>query len=206
MAWLALKDGLELNYWRQADLAGHRAKLAVYLWAFGHYKQPRSVLEIGPGPLGGVLSLIGRPHSDDPNPLPPMRRVGVDPLADEYREAGLAPDDPSITMIAAHFEKWITAEKFDAIFSMDALDHGEMGFHLIPKIAGLLNPGGRFYLHVHLRTPEGLNESHDHALTLEQLFAALSGTDLVELRRDIYPEDVTGTFHCNALVGVWEKP
>jgi cyclopropane fatty-acyl-phospholipid synthase-like methyltransferase len=194
---LTKKDGLELNFWTMAaDIPYHRAKLSVYLWSWGCYKIPDSVLEIGCGPIGGFLPLITRAR----------RRVGVDPLVDEYRKAGLLPADPGIDFVAAHFEQWETIERFDAIVAADSLDHGEMGFDLIPKIAELLNPGGRFYLHVHLRPPERLNESHDHSLTSEGLDRALAAAvPLIELRREIFPIDVDGTFECPALVAVWER-
>jgi hypothetical protein len=105
-----------------------------------------------------------------------------------------------------HFEGWDTEHRFDAIFSIDSLDHGEMGFGLLPKIAGLLAPGGRFYLFVHLRPPARLNEIHDHALTIADLDKALALTRLKELRREIFPQDLDLSFDCPCLVGVWEMP
>jgi SAM-dependent methyltransferase len=194
------KDELELAYWQQANIEEHRAKLALYLWAFGEFRYPDRVLEIGCGPLGGFLPLLSRATI----------RLGVDPLVNEYRRAGLLQDDDGIAYVAARFEEWATAKRikvlelFDAIFSADSLDHGEMSFYLIPRIAELLAPGGRFYLHVHLRPGDLINLIHDHSLTIAQLDAALARTDLVELRRDIYPSDVDGGF-CEAVVGVWEK-
>ncbi len=80
-----------------------------------------------------------------------------------------------------------------------------MGFHLLPKIAGLLKPGGLFYLVVHLRPLERLNEIHDHQMTETDLDAQLAALDLTELRRAIYPQELDGTFDCPCLVGVWEK-
>lgn len=196
---LTRKDEMELHYWTHSEHNEyHRAKLAMYLWAFGHYNNPQSVLEIGCGPFGGVLPLIHRaPH-----------RVGIDPLVEEYRKAGFLPTIPGVTFLAAHFESWNNPgnERFDAIFAADALDHGEMGFDLIPWIASLLNPGGRFFMHVNLRPTGRLNAIHDHCLTEEQLNTALAQTPLIELRREIYPDDIDGTFECPTLVGVWERP
>ncbi len=187
---------MELQYWQQADLPSHRAKLSLYLWAFGFYRNPASVLEIGCGPLGGVLPLITRAQ----------RRVAVDPLCEAYREAGMLPLDSGIEFISEHFEEWKSSEKFDAIFAADALDHGEMGFFLMPRFAEMLTPGGRLYVHVNMRPAERLNALHDHPLTIGNLDAALAHSKLVELRRDIYPNDVDGAYECPSLVGVWERP
>lgn len=190
------KDEMEIQYWKQADLECHRAKMSIYLWAFGFYGMPESILEIACGPLGGILPLLIRAK----------RRVGIDPLCDEYRACGLMSDAPGVEYISAHYEEWATDEKFDAVFACDALDHGEMGFFLVPKLASMLNPGGRLYVHVNLRPTSKLNAIHDHKLTIEQLDAALKKTALVELRRDIYPEDVDNSYDCPTLVGVWELP
>jgi len=200
-ATLTRKDSMELAYWKNTDLAYHRAKNVIYMWAFGHYKQPQSILEIGCGPLGGILPFF-LAHRLDPDAQP--RRVGVDPLIEEYWALGNLPSGPEY--ISAHFEEWQTEERFDAIFAIDALDHGEMGLALLPKIESLLNPGGRFYLHLHFRPDARLNEIHDHKMTVEDLDYWLSRTNLVELRRDWYPRDVDDSFDCPTLVAVWERP
>jgi trans-aconitate methyltransferase len=165
------------------------------LWAFGFYRQADSVLEIGTGPLGGFLPFVKA-----------KRRVGVDPCYGLYQESGVLRLYPGVQYITEHFESWATNETFDLIFSSDSLDHGEMGFNLIPRIAEKLNPGGRFYLHVNLRTSDRLNQVHDHCLTVEDLDRALAHTGLIELRRDFYESDIDGSFAVNTLVGVWEKP
>lgn len=198
---LTRKDHMELGYWKGAPADYHRAKMALYLWAFGCFRYPGRVLEIGCGPHGGFLPLLDRS----------ALRVGVDPLIDTYRAEGLLVDTPGVQYIAEHFETWAGprrngAYQYDAIFAADSLDHGEMGFGLVPWIAELLAPGGRFYLHVNLRPAARLNAIHDHSLTVEQLDAALVGTGLVELRRDFYEQDVDGSFDCLSLVGVWERP
>lgn len=191
---LTKKDALEYNYWATTKYAEyHRAKLGLYLWAFGHYDQPQSVLEIGCGPYGGVLPMIARAP----------RRVGVDPLANEYRKLGQLPD--GIDFVAAHFEEWPCAETFDAIFAIDALDHGEMGLQLLPKIAELLTPRGRFYLHLHFRPAHRLNEIHNHSMSEADLRHNLEVARLKPLSGTWYSDDVDGTFECRTLVGVYER-
>jgi SAM-dependent methyltransferase len=203
---LTRKDEMELHYWKVTENREyHRAKMALYLWAFGFFRYPKRVLEIGCGPFGGFLPLLDRA----------ALRVGVDPLVGEYRRAGLLTDAEGITYVADHFETWSSSGRpgsagvlFDAIFAADALDHGEMGFETIPRLAEILAPGGRLYVHVNLRPADRLNAIHDHSLTVAQLDAALdrayAGPRLTELRREIFPEDIDGTF-CESLVGVWER-
>ncbi len=194
---LTLKDMLELSYWTTSKhMSYHRAKYAMYLWTFGHANQPKSVLEIGPGPLGGVLPLIARAN----------RLVGVDPLVDRYRAAGLLPEIEGGEFISMHFEDWQTEERFDAVFAIDALDHGEMGLHLLPKIAGLLNPGGRMYLHLHFRPASRLNEIHDHQMTEEDLRVNLAAAGLQYISETWLSDDIDGTFECPTLVAVYERP
>lgn len=191
-----LKDDLELKWWKQADLVAQQSKMLLYLEAFGLSTNPVTpdVLEIGTGPLLGLLPYFQAPI-----------RVGVDPMIDRYREAGLLRTDVDCKLVNCQFERWGTSQRFSTIVSADALDHGEMGFHLIPKIAELLKPGGCFYLHVHLRPKDYINLIHDHQLTQLQLDDALAHTNLQEQRRVLYPKDIDGQF-CEALVGVWRKP
>ncbi len=197
---LTRKDEMELHYWKVTENREyHRSKMALYLWAFGCFRYPDRVLEIGCGPFGGFLPLFGRAAV----------RIGIDPLVEEYRAAGLLTDTEGVTYVAAHFETHIIDGQFDAIFAADALDHGEMGFDLIPRLAGLLTPGGRLYVHVNLRPADRLNAIHDHGLTVAQLDAALiraseCGIELHELRRELFPCDIDGTF-CESVVGVWER-
>lgn len=188
------KDLLELKYWLTGDVAKERAMQPRYLEAFGFSGPVESVLEIGTGPFFGMLPLIESP-----------RKVGVDPLYQAYYDTSILDDQPAIERVGEPFESWHTDERFDGILSANALDHGEMGFDLVPKIAGLLKPGGRLYLHVHLRPAELLNLIHDHCLTVEDLDRNLEGLGLVELKRDFFEHDIDGEF-CSSLVGVWQRP
>src|SRR5262249_39113012 len=103
------------------------------------------------------------------------------------------------------FEYWDTSDRFDYIITTNTLDHGELGFHVLPKIYRLLKPGGRLYLHVHLRPPDLINILHDHALTMEQFFASVQDTRWTTVERKIYNSDVDGNF-CQALVAILRRP
>jgi cyclopropane fatty-acyl-phospholipid synthase-like methyltransferase len=150
------------------------------------------VLEIGTGPFGGVLPLIQA-----------VRKVGIDPLCSEYRKLKTLEELPGIEYVEAYFEEWRTEDRFDTVIAIDALDHGEMGFHLLPRIFDLLRSGGRLYLHVHFRPPDYLNLIHDHPMTEKDLDRFLGA--FAEEKRQFYEHDVGGDF-CRALVGVWRRP
>lgn len=195
-----IKDRLELNYWLTADMKEHRAKLLQYVGAWslgaGWPKEFGTVLEIGTGPTGGILPLINA-----------KRKIGVDPMHQIYCDLELLTPDKSVEYNAEYFEAMsFNGQRFDAIFCADALDHGDLSFSIIPRIADLLSAGGRFYLHVHLRPPDLINLIHDHGLTIEQLDKVLTNDCLTleEQFRKVYPTDVDEKF-CEAVVGVWES-
>ncbi len=217
---LTHKELLELKYWIEAPLldqyeegvledsrARQKAMQERYLeeWdlvtsAGGMRLQDidpsGAVLEIGTGPYWGML-----PHIDA------TLRVAIDPLIDAFYQTGILEERGDIRYFCQAFELWDPGDYlFDAVLCANALDHGEMGFNLLPKIARILKPGGRFYLHVQLRPADLLNLIHDHSLTVEQLDRHLSYTDLHEIWRTIYSADPVMGCDIPTLIGVWEKP
>lgn len=187
---MSAKDVYELNYWLETNPEMHLSKYPLYLREWG-YEQVDSILEIGCGPYGGFLPIIDA-----------MRKVGVDPLIDEYRKAGIFRGNGE-EYHSCRFEDFVTNEKFDAVLCADTLDHGDLDFSFIPQIAEFLKPGGLMYLHVHLRPARLMNPGHDHRLEESELDAVLG--DLIEIKRKIFPRDIDGKY-CAALVGVWKSP
>lgn len=195
---LTTKQLLELKFWLTDDLEAERVKLRRYIEVFGlRDGLTGEVLEIGTGPLWGLLPFVRSPR--------PYRQTGIDPLYPAFEDVGILEDRGGVQRIDQPFELWDTNETFDHILTTNALDHGEMGFYLIPKIWRMLKPGGRFYMHVHLRPPDLLNLVHDHCLTEAQLDKQLGFTNLKKIVRQVYKDDVDGGF-CPALVGIWGKP
>lgn len=185
------KDHYELDYWKQANVEERITEYRAYLAAW-NYKPAVSVIEIGCGPFGGCLSLIDA-----------ERKVAVDPLIDEYCSLGLWKYCTAASY-GVKVEQFTAAGQFDAVITANAIDHGELDFGIIPKLASFLKPGGRLYIHVHLRPESMLNEGHDHALKEADLDKHLG--DLVEIKRVVLPHDVSGKGDYPALVGVWQKP
>ena len=199
MFHLTHKELLELKFWCTCDMDAERAQIDRYYAAFGLpipflEANAGTVLEIGTGPHWGLLPFI---NAD--------LKFACDPLFPAYEALGLLEERNGIRRVDEPFECWDTAETFDAIVTTNALDHGEMGFYLLPKIWRMLRPGGRFYLHVHLRPVDLLNLIHDHSLTEAQLDKHLRYTDLIEERRELLNADLDG-FPCQTLIGVWRKP
>jgi hypothetical protein len=212
---LTHKDLLELKFWLTCDIEGECKKTTEYLNLFEltnsvqvpwvestrrlwkaslHNPFKTSILEVGTGPCWGVLPYL---KAD--------RIVGVDPLYRAYEALGILEDRGEIQYYSEAFDRWDTNDKFSAIFCANALDHGEMGFHLLPKFARLLYPGGHLFIHVQLRRLDQLNLIHDHVLTIDQLDRNLGFTDLVEVKRTILEKDFDAPY-CPALVGIWRKP
>ncbi len=197
MFHLTHKQLLELKYWSHFDRDAEYVLRDKYfdLFSLGELDlTQKSALEIGTGPLWGLMSRIDA-----------RTMYAVDPLYDAYAAIGVLEDKPACLAVSEPFEHWETDLEFDVIITTNALDHGDMGFYLITKMWRMLKPGGTLYVHVHLRPRDMLNILHDHSLTESQLDHHLAYTDLVQVRREVFNKDVDGNF-CKALVGVWQRP
>lgn len=188
------KDRRELQYWKTDGVRTKTKKTyEKYLEVLRYDDSAKSVLEIGPGPFLGILPLVSA-----------ERKVAVDPLLVEYARSEILSVPAGIELDCTTFETFESNERFDSIVSTDSLDHGNMGFWLFPKICNLLNKGGVFYLHVHLRPRQMLNGLHDHQMLEEELDGELEALPMVEVHRRIWPYDIGSDF-CAALVGAWRK-
>jgi SAM-dependent methyltransferase len=182
----------ELDYWRQTDRAKSDARQRKILQLWGFSGAP-SVLEIGTGPWGGSLPFVKA-----------ERMVGLDLMFEDYAETGLLPSFNGHGRTSEPLGTF-SADPFEAILCMNTLDHGNSDFTAIDSITCLLKPGGRFYLHVNLRTPEQLNEGHDHSLRFEDLKAAIDRNGLREIKCDLYDHDPIEWAPYPTVVGIWEK-
>ena len=94
----------------------------------------KDVLDIGCGPRGGLnWADMAR------------RRVGLDPLADDYRELGI--DSHPMEYIAAGAERMPFEDaSFDIVASLNSLDHVDDLEAAIEEIKRVLRPGGYLVL------------------------------------------------------------
>ena len=100
----------------------------------GEFYEGKDVLDIGCGPRGSLnWAEMAR------------RRVGLDPLADDYRELGI--DSHPMEYVAAAAEEMpFDDASFDVITSFNSLDHVEDLDRTVAEIKRALRPGGHLVL------------------------------------------------------------
>lgn len=197
MALSKIKTALELEYWKSVKKIDFSVRYKKLLNIWGISKDLGEVLEIGTGPRGGVLPFVKG-----------KKKLGLDPLYIEFKTNDLLTKFPDIKYQVGCIENITLKDTFDTILTSDSLDHGKSNFRSFGKITTLLKPGGRLFLHVHLRKPEQLNQGHDHALTLKQYYTNATANDLKELWQHIYETDPLDSTHnpYKTLVSCLEKP
>lgn len=174
-----VKNRYEMSYWRKVHNEEVPSPLSEYKGLADWFEvRGNSLLEIGAGAFGGLLPM-----------LEAERKVAVDPLYDKLSEEGLLTGIlHNIELVPLEFEEYETEEKFEAIISVNSLDHRESDFTALRKIRKMLVPGGRFYLYVHLRTKDQLNVGHDHQMKLADLEKEMEG--FVEEKRKVTWKDL----------------
>ena len=174
-----VKDNYEYDFWtKEKGKENHYNECYKRsLQEFGIDEEFESIIELGAGPFSGFLPLFNA-----------KRKVSVDPLNDRYKQDGFKMFD-DIEYITDYFEDINFTEKFDAFFSKNSLDHGEMSFKTLEKIYSILNDGGKFYLLVNLRTEEQLNVGHDHSLTHEDFISEASRCGFKILKDEVWDTD-----------------
>jgi ubiquinone/menaquinone biosynthesis C-methylase UbiE len=139
----SLKASSELAYWRRQELReGNIAENNLYYEEFftSHFNLAREfyagkkVLDIGCGPRGSLEWMTMA-----------QERVGLDPLADSYRELGTAKH--RMQYVAAGSESIPFPDNyFDCVSSFNSLDHVDDLDRTISEIIRVLKSGGTFLL------------------------------------------------------------
>lgn len=112
------------------------------------YLYDKRVLDIGSGPMGGILNFI---ECD--------AKVSVDPLNDEYIKHFKDFYNPNIEYITGVGEDLpFTSEQFDLVTSMNALDHCEDPEQVLSEIKRVLDRSG----YMALTFCVNLSEAHPH--------------------------------------------
>jgi len=195
------KTQFELEWWHTAEAkrgAATRQRRIALLKLFKISGNMGAVLEAGTGPTGGILPALAA-----------HRKVGLDPLYWEYAESALLQYYPDIEYVVGCIETASPTDfpvLFDNIISANALDHGESDFKSLSNIAALLKPGGRLFLHVHLRRLGQLNAGHDHVLRLEDYEVEAASSGLREEWRELYETDPISRDAYRTLVACLRKP
>ena len=138
MVWTRLGRRAELSFWEsRPDVIGDGRREWAYTELFGlerSWYAGKRVLDVGCGPRGS-LDWATEAAS----------RVGLDPLADEYRR--LVPDPDAMEYVAGVAEAMPFADgTFDVVGSFNSLDHVEDVERAAAEIARVLRPGGLLLL------------------------------------------------------------
>jgi SAM-dependent methyltransferase len=93
------------------------------------------VVDIGPGPLGF------------PDACPARLSIGVEPLADAYREHGLLLEGSDAVYLAVGAETIpLVSESVDVVVARNSLDHVDDPVAVLGEVRRLLRPGGTLIL------------------------------------------------------------
>ena len=176
------KDELEIEYWKSAISKDFsvRYKKALELFGVNSIDYMGEVMDWGCGPFFGILPYLNSNWKE-----------AVDPLWDQYfQRFGNVLDKFGEDTLCFTIDDFSPGEDdpIDTIFTINSIDHGNSDFSVLNTFHKLLKPGGKVYLHVHLRTPEQLNDGHDHCLTYEDYLKNKEGLFEV-IKETIYDRD-----------------
>jgi ubiquinone/menaquinone biosynthesis C-methylase UbiE len=157
----------ELRYWRsrkksEGELSNEHYR-HFYTSHFGIDESEYEggvLLDIGCGPRGSLewASMAGR-------------RIGLDPLADDYLRLGA--DRHAMEYVSAPSEAIpLEDASCDAVFSFNSLDHVESVEQTVSEIKRVTKPGGRFLLLVEVNHPPTACEPHE--LSVDGLLTMLA--------------------------------
>jgi SAM-dependent methyltransferase len=165
----------ELKYWKKkkgriVDRSKRMSDL-LYEYVDGGFN---IVADVGCGPRCGIFQAQTF-----------KKMYAIDPLFDKYKEKGLAEIPEGVETICAYADSFSFENPVDLIVSFNSLDHSgnfEKSVHNIMKNTGL------FFLHVHLRTKEQLDEVHSMILTEGMIDNVLSRYMVV--KKDVLSKDL----------------
>jgi SAM-dependent methyltransferase len=112
------------------------------------YFSEKFVVDVGPGPLGF------------PNACPAAACVGIEPLADAYREHGLLLQDGAVYLCSPAERTPLVGNCADVVLAKNSLDHVTDPRAVVAEIRRLLKPGGELLLDVDVDHPASATEPH----------------------------------------------
>ena len=122
-------------------MAEHSARVAAKLAAVRAIGLDAKVLEVGSGAHGLIFFFDGG------------ERVGVDPLADHYRELFPAWQDRAHTIAASGEQLPFPDASFDIVLCDNVVDHAESPRRIAEEMVRVLKPGGLLYFTVNVHHP-----------------------------------------------------
>lgn len=156
LAPIAWKRYHELKYWRSKKREEGTLKHDHYQFYFTthfglepSFYEGKTIVDLGCGPRGSLewANMAAR-------------RIGIDPLANEYLKLGA--DQHQMEYINAPSERIpLEDDSCDAVFSFNSLDHVENVEETIREIKRIIKPGGVFLLLVEANHPPKHCEPHN---------------------------------------------
>jgi SAM-dependent methyltransferase len=123
----------------------------------------RVVVDIGPGPLGF------------PDACPARVSIGVEPLAERFRQRGLLLDGHAIYLVVGAESIPLVSESVDVVVSRNSLDHVTSPAAAMAEARRILRPGGVLVLSVDVDHPATSTEPHTLTLaTVRELLGPLA--------------------------------
>jgi SAM-dependent methyltransferase len=135
-----------------------------------HFFDGKVVVDIGPGPLGF------------PDACPARVSIGVDPLAERFREHGLLIEGSDALYLAVGAESIpLVSGSVDVVVARNSLDHVDDPPAVLREVQRLLRPGGTLILNFDVGHAPTATEPH--TLTVEAVRAALVDMTITAERR-----------------------
>ena len=123
------------------DMAAHSREVRQKLESVQPIAPDAAVLEVGSGAHGLIFFF----EAGD--------KVGVDPLADEYRKLFPVWQDRARTVAAFGERLPFDDASFDVVLCDNVVDHAESPRRIVEEIARVLRPGGLLYFTVNVHHP-----------------------------------------------------
>lgn len=121
-----------------ASMAAHSAQVRDKIAEVQPIPPDAKVLEVGSGAHGLIFFFEG------------AERVGVDPLADHYRDLFPAWQGKARTIAAGGEQLPFEDSSFDVVLCDNVVDHAEGPRRIVAEIARVLKPGGLLYFTVNV--------------------------------------------------------
>jgi len=191
----------EIFYWKKAEIV----KLSLYTFckvrALNILKIFRElngeinlslgekVIEIGTGPVGGVLDFISAEE-----------RWGIEPIYSEYIKNKIL----IIRESTAEHNVNVPLNNFNSAFAINSIDHGDNIKLCLININRVLKNNGLLFLHVHCRKLEQTNILHKQNLDINELKVCILKSGFEIVRYNFYEEDpISSTY--NTFIGILKK-
>jgi SAM-dependent methyltransferase len=124
-----------------ADMAAHSAAVREKLNTVAKIPAEARVLEVGSGAHGLIFFFEA------------AERVGVDPLADHYRQLFPAWQERATTIAAEGERLPLDDASFDIVLCDNVVDHAESPRRIVEEIARVTRPGGLMFFTVNVHHP-----------------------------------------------------